>query len=520
MILLASQANAAEPALDVQGTMQPSVLQLNGFVELLSGCRDAAELILRRLPLQGLAAVSATCKGLRASVPEAVWQHAARLEYPCAHPVLKATSVPAYLRRQHSTHAAIDAGRFTLREVHTKEGILSADFQQHATMVQSEGRVELVVTQLLSGATLHSVRLPEGLPYLHRLWFVQYSPGGGTLAILYGGEWAARHNQDWLRDVPLGTSGLVLASLQTGLCQTVVLPPQLRLLQAGLRPWFSGWSSETVCLAVLHIQADGAAVISVYDAPSARKVASIEAPDVIFRLTSTRLDTCRLVWSPCGQIYKLPGSTFLHLWRPFASSAGWQSMEVGWTRDLQDLQWSPCSSMLLLSNSEPERYCVLCDTHGHVQRQALTHSQQELTWGLSGILSLDERRCSELDDWSLVQKVLWSSVVDLTLQPPYLTVCTAPRDMDDQPSISPDGRHCACITKEVRQVSVDSITHLNPCLQLISSESGTVFQHFLSPLPHSWVEYHSIQWSEDGSQLICSFWYPHPHAQHFIFSFQ
>ena len=86
--------------------MQPSAL-----VQLCSECQDASELVLQQLSLRDLAALTASCRCLRAAVPDAVWQSTAQREYSST------LGVPAYLQRQRSPWSAARTTEVSLLEL-------------------------------------------------------------------------------------------------------------------------------------------------------------------------------------------------------------------------------------------------------------------------------------------------------------------------------------------------------------------------------------------------------------------
>ena len=95
----------------------------SAFVQLCSSSQDVAELLLRDLPLKSLAALQATCRGLRTAVPLAVWQQAVQRGYRPDRGAARNTQ----LRREQNLFAAIVPARFTHAEAHTAAGVVSKD---------------------------------------------------------------------------------------------------------------------------------------------------------------------------------------------------------------------------------------------------------------------------------------------------------------------------------------------------------------------------------------------------------
>ena len=137
--------------------------------------QDVGMHILDRLPLKALASLTASCRSLRALLNAAypAWRQAAQLSgYSASHPVLAASSVPAYLRRQHTVHRNIASGCCTVRHATPRRGCRAAPdctkyaiSKQHASPEEYAARPcnVLLIKDLLTGETLESWPLPS--PY-------------------------------------------------------------------------------------------------------------------------------------------------------------------------------------------------------------------------------------------------------------------------------------------------------------------------------------------------------------------
>ena len=124
------------------------------LASLCSSSQDAAELVLQHVTLRDLAALAATCRTLHATVAslEAVWHAAAARQHVPQHPVLQAACVQTFLRTQHRVSSNIAAGRCSVREVSTAQGVLSPDRQRHATLEHDQVRCQAACRSSQPGA--------------------------------------------------------------------------------------------------------------------------------------------------------------------------------------------------------------------------------------------------------------------------------------------------------------------------------------------------------------------------------
>ena len=204
------------------------------FELLLDGSRDRAEQILALCTPTELARLSCTSRSLRsvvAGLPEALWhvrwsaatftsalgsecgqltrprysstprspaditgwvQAAARHTYPAHHPVLRAPSVQAWLRRQHSAHAALAAGLPQAKRL--AHSLISPDFRQDACREGSQ----LHIRDLATGAIQHVWTLPvEAAALVSKPDWGWAQEEGAYLVQRYAAAWglAARADQ-------------------------------------------------------------------------------------------------------------------------------------------------------------------------------------------------------------------------------------------------------------------------------------------------------------------------------------
>ena len=224
---------------------------------------------MKYVSLRSLAALTATCRGLRTSVPDSAWQQTAQFAYPAGHPGRNAPCVRQYLRQRHATRRCVAAGRYRLQEHATAEATLSPDLTAHASLTQSDHGSYLRVRELSSGRTLSRIDLPAGVTRLPRARNLLWSPDGSTLVVRFGGEWALEPGLKHAYEVPRGSPGLIFADLESCTSNLVELPSQEPLLRACVPLTCSEISACTKQLLVLHADAEQQRSLSVFDASGA-----------------------------------------------------------------------------------------------------------------------------------------------------------------------------------------------------------------------------------------------------------
>ena len=484
------------------------------LVELLSS-RDVAELVLGRLLLDSLASLTATCRGLRTSVPASAWQQAAQRAFPPAHPAREAPCVPSYLRQQHALHASVASGAFALGEQWTAIGVLAPDLRQHASLERSTAGFTLVVADLAnstSSTRLWVSLLPAQMEHLCDPNDVLWSADGQTVVIRYGDEWGLDLQPDSVQSVHQGPAGLIVADLRRGAASLLELPSQTALLDAGVLLTCSQMSAATHCLIVLQAGAEKQLVLRAINAFGS-EAASTAAPVLDQPAHAGELADCSLEWSPCGQwaVMCIQGASWLCLWQPFVSAALLRvELPLVVITSIGDaVCWAPCSSMLLVYNGNQE--CAVCCLDGTLSTtQELEEEQRLLAWDLCGVTSLTESAgihgCSRL---------LWRSVQDRQLQEPHASLTLQGQRVFNQTAIcSPDGAFCACVTWQAVMVElsdgVDQARLFQPQLLVVRSDSGEI--QLRQPIQclytgTEWVDlapHIQLTWSGDGSALVCS----------------
>ena len=538
------------------GLQEPTV-----SLQQLCSSQDVLELIAKHLPLKGFAALAATCRALRdavALVSAATWRHSARREHVPQHPVHRAACVVEYLRTQHRVHSNIAANSCTAQELATAEGVISPDLSQHATLASSrEARsplalaqqaravltcsctqgIDLVITDLATGATLHRLLLPPGAAECHPT-HVLWTADCHLLAVRLGEAWGLQQDPD-----PPGPdyldpegAGLALADLRTGSCTTVELPSQQRLLEADYMPRCSAWSS-TGHLLVLQASTgeagrDGAeppAMLVVYDARGS-VVASTTAPMPGDEKHAGLITPSQLVWSPDGQLSaaSLGGDmamqfTPLCIWHPFASEQA--LLEVDVQADVVlELVFSPCSSLLLVQMDKSKYW--LCDVYGNVVDKHAGEKQGFspcVAWGLSGVVTTGERHHKQeagAEFRPADTTMHWRRVQQGCLQPPFTTwESISGRPHSSPACISHDGSHCAVVIHTTQQR--DGVYVETCLLQVVSSGGVSLQQSIALPEwrrlaevePDTEGPFCRIQWAADGTQLVCSAWDGRQHVR-------
>ena len=472
----------------------------SAFVQLCGSSQDIAELLLRDLPLKSLAALHATCRGLRTAVPHSAWHRAAQREYLPHHPVQRAACIPTFLRRQHAASAAITAARFTCSQAHTAAGVVSTDLDKHATLVHTRSNIMLRVTELESGNVLQQMPLPAGLERVCGSQDLLWSQDGLTVAVRYGDAWDLL--PDTLHLSESSRAGFVLANVQDGSCQLVALPHQALVILAGLDLSCSRWSCRH-CLGVMHADAEQRLVLSVYST-SATVLASTAAPQLHGRFV---VGVCRLLWSPSGQaLAVLTHARELCLWQPFTSHAPRHIRLVRSvdSTDQGSICWAPCSTMLLINFDQ--EHTAICDLAGQLTYRNLKRRQQGTDWGLGGVVSL-----SGSQPGLGSKRLLWHPVVNRHLQRKYAACEFSPRGLRQPILSSLSGTFCACLTWQMVE-SKSELSAEELCVEICSPAAGSMIQQPIPPLPgirtrsqaFIWAATYTLAWSSDSSRLLCS----------------
>ena len=280
--------------------------------------------ILPLLSLHELGRLAASCRRLRvvvAHVPEAKWQAAAWRSQPHPqHPIHRAASCQAYLRRQHAVHSAVSAGCVMVTTTPPTPGKLAPDLSAYAALIrQSDGTDSL---QVLEMAT-HRLRTCIRLPPLNFQSPVHWDQASSRVALPWGIVWHEK------QDYPVCT-GVCLVHLQTG----GVAQIQLGLQVQG--PVFGGFTLSSLAY-VRHTQGP-AHVWSAFDGTGGvqHRTAACFAHE----------HSEQLVLAPAGThaaAYVASLYSYFAVWQLAACSA--TRVETG--EAVWQVVWSPCSKMLL-----------------------------------------------------------------------------------------------------------------------------------------------------------------------------
>ena len=202
---------AAQQGLSSASCRHPRLLTLTQLLE--DGPEDTTLAVLCRLPVRTLAALSATCRGLREAVarmPDALWQAGsaskaafcpltarfslscllqahARSEHPACHPIWGAADVRAYLRRRHQVSVNLERGRgFAAQYVPRYLGVLSPDGAKTARLARGS-KVE--ICDASTGELLQQWALPHVPgPYCRPLTW-KWATSCRHLMVHFGKNW-------------------------------------------------------------------------------------------------------------------------------------------------------------------------------------------------------------------------------------------------------------------------------------------------------------------------------------------
>ena len=307
--------------------------------------------LLSLCDLGRLASTSRLLRAVVADVPESVWAASAWHSQPHPqHPIHSAASCPAYLRRQHAVHAAIDTGRGDLT---TLEGSCwpapdmtkSASFAPAASEDAQQDRIQLL--DLPGGGSVAVFDVPAHDEYL-QVRPMTWDPASRRIALPWGEIWENDTYEE-------ATAGICVLDTQTGAVSEFELDQQPR------QTLFRGW---TPCgwLLIRHLVAQRL-VWSAFTADGAvqRRTASCWT-DVDDE------EACkeRLVLAPSGTHAALSDEegAIVLLWHMVADS----STRLHWpfsAGNVTWLLWSPCSCTLLGLCSEGR--ALLWDMDGAIQ---------------------------------------------------------------------------------------------------------------------------------------------------------
>ena len=463
---------------------------------LLDSQRDVAASILAHLSLKDLAALGACCRATRAAVsqqPEELWQAAAAAELP-GHPVLQASCVLAYLRRQHGLHAAIAAGSHTVtshnhvyrgvgRHDMANRGLASPDFTAWAFVVTEPavGRAAIEVRDWSSDSLLHEWQLDDlpAEPEPANRWC--WDPHSTAIAGCFywrGGKWPGGRATVPGED----HCGVLVLHVLDGSCTVLSFT---RHFDSALHLCIVGWSSRSELL---------------IEDPSARKgmrfaIYTAQGALVASMACQHSLSAVQDSQSPCGRWVALQTmSGNLHLWGVHADChVHVELLSRRHSSGSRWLSWSPASDSLLLSSSRD--HCILYTLVGHTRLLALTTGVDRVLWGPGPVAGIVHFTRHGQDIESLHMRAAPAST-DSALALARIIKPGPHRVWSRWLSLSHDGAHCA--------VLVDSA---GACLQVAVMHlcSGIVQTYDLPASPirsRDWVA--GLVWSASDDALLVS----------------
>ena len=444
--------------------------------------------VLPLLSLHDLGQLASTSRRLRAvvaEVPESTWQACARRIQPHPqHPIHRAASCQAYLRRQHAMHADISAGRSTLSTPAEQRVFLSPDFATHSWLLRRDGGAPSL--QLLDAATQRERARFRLAPRSYRSVHF-WDQASSCVALLWGAPWFADDHDS-----------LALPA-STGLCIVHARTGELSHIKLGLQSGCTLFEAFTPNGSVVLHQTLGTQLVwrvldragaAQHSAPSLfAGHACCSAERLVIAPEGTHAASClRAAYSACS---------CFGLWDLAPSS--FRSVDA--EHDVKDVLWSPCSLY------------VLCLTARGVQ---LWQQDQPLfrlhcearvvgaSWSGDVVAILCHRYADPKPDSASESDMESSPDVSLvsvyTVQDLRLSL-SCQLDMADllpgkwqlgRPELSPDWQHIAVSA----QPYPDAQSHA--CHLMVFNTSGQLCLHAGVP-----GEHYCLRWSSEGDAVAC-----------------
>ena len=387
---------------------------------------DVADLVLQRLPLDALACLGATCRGLRALLdeqPQALWQAAAAAAgYADTHPVRCAPDVRAWKQQQRVIHRNLASGCCSKHALSLPAGAISSDFTRHACLAVGSSGAALHVTELLSGTLLRRWPLPK-LDISPEASRDCWDAGSDTIVLTFGRAWGCTQDVDY-------NSGLVLLGAESGSQVVVQLPSQEQRVEDDEIAYVHGWSGTGLLLAE-HDNQQGVDSFSVFDARGAAVATFVPTEEY------AEGGMWQHFWDPAGKAVVLQALSLHGFWLWWVHGAATNSVQyVDFPEEVRALAWGPSDALVYGAESG----LVVFDALKHACHQQEAQGASKAVWGHYGIVLVDTPYTDAMPPSSFNIRVCRVDGAQLT----PLRIITLPRQAQRVhlcPQLSSEGRH-------------------------------------------------------------------------------